>query len=81
MDHVREIIQAICRREKVTRVFPNKDSAWRMVGALRAEKHEEWLTSGRCLKTDEFHDWLDRQSDKNTTGAQSQPTRSTLQLA
>jgi len=39
------LIQEIRRREKVIRIFPNifpnKGSAWRIVGALLAEKHEE----------------------------------------
>jgi len=35
-------IQEIRCREKVIRIFPNEDSAWRLVGALLAEKHEEW---------------------------------------
>jgi transposase-like protein len=36
------VIQETRRREKVIRIFPDKDSAWRLVGALLAEKHEEW---------------------------------------
>jgi transposase-like protein len=40
-------IQEIRRREKVIRIFPNMGSAYRLVGALCAETHEEWST-GRC---------------------------------
>ena len=36
------LIQEVRRREKVIRIFPNKESAWRLVSALLAEKHEEW---------------------------------------
>ncbi len=39
-------IQEIRRREKVIRIFPNMDSAYRLVGALCAETHEEWSRSG-----------------------------------
>lgn len=75
------LIQEIRRREKVIRIFPNKDSAWRLVGALLAEKHEEWSTSRRYLKTDEFYDWLDEQADTEATNIQSEPTNRTLQPA
>lgn len=80
------LIQEIRRREKVIRIFPSKDSAWRLVGALLAEKHEEWSTSRRYLKTDEFYEWLDRQSERETTRTeateiQSEPTNRTLQPA
>jgi hypothetical protein len=33
-------LQKIRRREKVIRIFPNIDSAYRLVGALCAETHE-----------------------------------------
>jgi transposase-like protein len=75
------LIQEIRRREKVIRIFPSKDSAWRLVGALLAEKHEEWSTSRRYLKTDEFYDWLDEQADTEATDFQSEPTNRTLQPA
>jgi transposase-like protein len=75
------LIQEIRRREKVIRIFPSKDSAWRLVGALLAEKHEEWSTSRRYLRTDEFYDWLDEQTDTEATDFQSEPTNRTLQPA
>lgn len=49
----------IRRRDKVIRIFPSKDLAYQLGGALLMEKHEEWSTSRRYLKTDEFYDWLD----------------------
>lgn len=58
VDMLERLNQEIRRREKIIRIFPSKDSAWRLVGALPAEKHEEWSTSRRYLKTDEFYDWL-----------------------
>jgi transposase-like protein len=50
-------IQEIRRREKVIRVFPNMDSAHRLVGALCAETHEEWSTGRRYLTMDEYFEW------------------------
>ena len=50
-------IQEIRRREKVIRIFPNMDSAYRLVGALCAETHEEWSTGRRYLNMDEYFRW------------------------
>lgn len=49
--------EEIRRRERVIRIFPNDESAWRLIGALLAEQNEQWL-SRRYLNMDEFHDWL-----------------------
>ncbi|MCS4098012.1 transposase-like protein [Salinibacter ruber] len=75
------LIQEVRRREKVIRIFPSKDSAWRLVGALLAEKHEEGRASRRYLKTGEFYDWLDEQADTEATDFQSEPTNRALQPA
>ncbi len=75
------LIQEIRRREKVIRIFPNKDSAWRMVGALLVEKHEEWSTSRRYLKTDELYEWLDRHSESEAKDIHSESSNRTLQPA
>jgi len=39
---IERLIDEVCRREKVIRIFPNINSAWRLIGAVQAEKHEEW---------------------------------------
>jgi len=55
-------IQEIRRREKPVRIFPNIDSAYRLVGALCAETHEEWSTGRRYLNMDEYFQWRADQS-------------------
>lgn len=50
-------IEEIRRREKVIRIFPNQQSAWRLIGALCAEQHEEWSTGRRYLKMEEYFRW------------------------
>ncbi len=50
-------IQEIRRREKVIRIFPNMESAYRLAGALCAETHEEWSTGRRYLNMDEYFEW------------------------
>lgn len=54
---VERFIEEIRRREKVIRIFPNQQSAWRLVGALCAEQHEEWSTGRLYLNMDEFYRW------------------------
>jgi len=50
-------IEEIHRREKVVRIFPSGDSAYRLIGALCAERHEEWSTGRRYLTMDAFFEW------------------------
>lgn len=76
-----QLIQEIRRREKVIRIFPNKASAWRLVGALLAEKHEEWSTGRRYWTMDEFYEWRDRQRDSDAEDLQPESSNRTLQPA
>ena len=78
------LIQEVRRREKVIRIFPNKASVRRLVGALLAEKHEEWSTDRRYLGTDEFYEWREEQakeSQKSADERQSESPNRTLQPA
>jgi transposase-like protein len=75
-------IQEIRRREKVIRIFPNMDSAYRLVGALCAETHEEWSTGRRYLNMDEYFHWRDdrtveNSSDENASLSVDQATQPT----
>lgn len=54
---IERLIEEVRRREKVIRIFPNMDSAWRLIGAVLAEKHEEWSTGRKYLDMAEFQDW------------------------
>lgn len=42
--------EEIRRRERVIRIFPNDDSAVRLIGALLAEQHEQWLCGRRYFE-------------------------------
>ncbi len=44
------------RRTNVIRIFPNDDSALRLIGALLAETNEQWVTR-TYLDMDEFNEW------------------------
>lgn len=57
--------QEIRRRERVIRIFPNDDSALRLIGALLAEMNEQWQ-SKRYLDMDEFHEWWEGQKKESS---------------
>jgi transposase-like protein len=63
---VERFIEEIRRREKVIRIFPNRKSAYRLVGALCAETHEEWSTGRRYLDMDEYFDWKSAQQEEES---------------
>ena len=79
---VERFIEEIRRREKVVRIFPNEESAWRLVGALCAEQHEEWSTGRLYLNMDEYHRWKAAQSEpQSEPHAELQTTREPLPVA
>jgi transposase-like protein len=64
------LIEEVRRREKVIRIFPSEESAWRLLGAFLAERHEEWSTGRRYLKMDEYFDWKENY-EPDTPAAQA----------
>jgi transposase-like protein len=54
------LIEEVRRRERVIRIFPNMDSTWRLIGAVLAEKHEEWSTGRKYLDMVEFQGWKEQ---------------------
>jgi putative transposase len=42
--------QQIRRRERVIRIFPNRDSALRLIGAVLMEQDELWSTGHRYFR-------------------------------
>lgn len=61
------LIQEVRRRERVIRIFPNEDSALRLIGALLAEIHEAWQ-SRRYLDMTDFNEWLtERKTQTDST--------------
>ena len=46
---IERLNQEIRRRERVIRIFPNRESLQRLMGALLMDIHERWLTGKRYL--------------------------------
>lgn len=57
--------EEIRRREKVG-IFPNEASAERLIGAILAEKHDEWLSGRRYLDMAEY--WDLKEEEKENAG-------------
>jgi hypothetical protein len=57
IQQTRETIEEVRRRENVIRIFPNDESAWRLLGAYLAERHEEWSTKRKYLTMEEYQEW------------------------
>jgi len=57
--------EEVRRRERIIRIFPNEDSALRLIGALLAEQHETWSTGKRYLDMTDFLEWEEEWNRKN----------------
>jgi transposase-like protein len=49
--------EEIRRRERVIRIFPNRESAIRLIGALLMEQDEKWVSGKKYLDMDEYFEW------------------------
>lgn len=56
--------EEIRRRERVIRIFPNDESALRLMGALLAEFNETWAER-LYINMDEFKEWLMKRSESD----------------
>lgn len=54
---VERLNQEIRRRERVIRIFPNMESAVRLIGALLMEQDEDWSTGRKYLNMAEYWEW------------------------
>jgi transposase-like protein len=61
---VERLNEEIRRRERVIRIFPNRESAVRLLGALLMEIDEAWSTGHRYLSMQEYWEWRSEQQAK-----------------
>src|SRR5258708_9748244 len=54
---VERLNEEIRRRERVIRIFPNRASVIRLLGALLLEQHEQWATGHRYLDMTTYWHW------------------------
>ncbi len=60
---VERLNEEIRRRERVIRIFPNRESAIRLLGALLMEIDEAWNTGHRYLNMQDYWDWRSKQEN------------------
>src|SRR5690554_5060712 len=67
---IERLNEEIRRRERVIRIFPNAESAMRLIGALLLEQHEVWSTGRLYFNMDEFWEWKrEQEREKDDTSA------------
>jgi hypothetical protein len=54
---IERLNEEIRRRERVIRIFPNRESATRLLGALVMEQDEQWSTGKRYLDMTAYWQW------------------------
>ncbi|MEW6524852.1 MAG: transposase, partial [Bacillota bacterium] len=54
---VERLNQEVRRRERVIRIFPNEESAMRLMGAVLLEIDEAWTTGHRYFDMAEYGEW------------------------
>jgi transposase-like protein len=54
---VERLNEEIRRRERVIRIFPNRDSVIRLMGAYLMEIDEKWSSGRKYLEMAEYHEW------------------------
>ncbi len=63
------------RRERVVGIFPNVDSALRLLGALLMEQDEEWTTGRLYFRMEAY--WEHKSSENDNKPAEMEPKRNT----
>ncbi|MFC4548672.1 IS256 family transposase, partial [Paenactinomyces guangxiensis] len=64
---VERLNEEIRRRERVIRIFPNRDSVIRLVGAVLMEMDEKWSTGHRYFDMTEYWEWHEQQEKSSKT--------------
>ncbi|WP_461368896.1 transposase, partial [Candidatus Darwinibacter acetoxidans] len=62
---VERLIEEIRRRERVIRIFPNRESAIRLIGALLMEIDDKWISGKKYLDMSEYFQWQEEQKQIN----------------
>lgn len=58
---VERLNEEVRRRERVIRIFPNRESVIRLIGALLMEQDEKWASGKKYLDMAEYLEWRENQ--------------------
>jgi len=62
---IERLIEEIRRRERVIRIFPNRESAVRLIGAVLMEIDDKWVSGKKYLDMSEYLQWQEEQKQIN----------------
>ena len=65
---VERLNKEIRRRERVIGIFPNEESALRLLGAVLMEIDESWATGNKYLDMTEYLLWRNKQEKVESVG-------------
>jgi putative transposase len=66
---IERLNEEVRRRERVIRIFPNRESAIRLLGAVLLERHEQWTTGHRYLDMAGYWHWRGERTSEPAEGA------------
>ena len=66
---VERLIREIRRREKVIGMFPNLESALRLIGARIVERDGGWISDKRCLDMEDHRERSEPENEGQDRGA------------
>ncbi len=69
--------EEVRRRERVIRIFPNRESTIRLLGAVLMEQHEQWATGHRYFDMAAYWQWRGHWTDAAHLPAREGDTRQT----
>lgn len=61
---IERLNEELRRRETVIRIFPNRQSATRLMGALMMELHERWQLGRRPFSMDQYWQWRNKNKEE-----------------
>ena len=63
---IERLNEEIRRRERVIRIFPNRESVIRLLGALLMEQDENWTTGKEYFDMEEYLNWCESKTSVET---------------
>ena len=63
---IERLNEEIRRRERVIRIFPNRESVIRLLGALLMEQDEKWTTGKKYFDMEEYLNWCESKTSAET---------------
>lgn len=65
LNYVTHNNEEVRRRERVIRIFPNRESAVRLIGAVLMEIDDKWVAGKKYLDMSEYLQWQQEQKQIN----------------